>query len=163
MTGLALQADFPELNTSTLVRVADRLVALGLLDAEGDPHRYVGAVRYRPAGDALRLDPVIEDLRRATETLGLHTWMVGTALRIALPLSEIKRDLTGGSYSAFELLAQNSTGGSLDLLRNRLTKLVAQHLVEVEVRSEFSDSEGRSALVIGVAATTDTHNRPATG
>jgi len=150
-TGLDLWRAFRPLNQSTLVRVLDRLVELGFLVAEGDPAlRYCGGVRYAPAGDVEPLDPLIEGLGRfASETLGLRTWRLGAAVRIALPLSEIERDLSGGFYSAFSLIAGYSKAGSLDHLRARLSTLVKQGLVKAEVLSGVLGGP-EAALVVAV-------------
>ena len=86
-TGLELWSDFPDLNQSTLVRVVDRLVALGRLRREGNPAgRFVGLVRYYPASSRMPFPPVLEELAGyAGESLQLKVWRQGDELRIGPP------------------------------------------------------------------------------
>jgi hypothetical protein len=152
-TGLDLWADFPSLNQSTLVRVAERLVELGHLSSEGDlAGRLIGQVRYFPASRCRPLPPVLEELAGyARKTLQLRAWRQGDELRIGLPLSEIARDLSGRPYSALALIAPGGVKGTIDLLRSRLSALSTEGAVNVEVAgSKIQDDP--PVLVVRVSA-----------
>jgi hypothetical protein len=102
-----LRAAFPDLAQSELMRNGDRLVELGHLRVEGDPtRRYLGGVRYFPAGSRSSLAPELADLHRyLSETLQLTSWIAEGRIGVAMPQEEAERRLLGRSWCALDLVA----------------------------------------------------------
>lgn len=143
--------DFPTLPQSVLRRVAERLVELGYLVQEGDPHFVYVDVRFWPKlNRPLIAAELVEIVDRLAHTTGLPSW-IDTNLRagcIILPLSEIERDIEGRPWSALELIG-GGREGKLDLVRKAIHSCRDDGLpISVEVRPRPTWDGNQRAIVL---------------